>query len=135
MLVQLPSSPDIPILPGVTIALAGSVAIRNLGLSASLDPAVISVYAAPPDAPDVYATGTPLVSLPSASIPPGGETEAVFGFELSEGSSYASILEQGKLRLGLSLSFTDSGGTTVSVGVELTKIEITIAGRPFLLIP
>ena len=45
------------------------------------------------------------------------------------------ILEKSKMRIGVKLVFPENAGLLMRAGFELTQLELTASGRPFMLIP
>lgn len=135
LLVSLPDSPDIPVHSAILLSFSGEITIRNLDSSNILRLVNLSVHVAPEDTKNIYADGEIFASVPVDDIYPGESALITFGFELTEDSPYAEILDSSKTRIGVHLRFPETNGEYMQAGYELTRLDLVASGRPFSLIP
>jgi len=135
LLVNLPDTAEIPFHSAFTIVFSGKITIRNLNSSGVLRLVNLSVHVAPEEIEDIYASGEILVSIPVDDIDPGKSADIDFGFEIAEDSAYAEIFESSVTRIGIKLKIPESTGELMHAGYELTRLELSVSGKPFSLIP
>ncbi len=135
MIIDLPSAPETPSLSGFVTTFEGAITVGNLNQTGVLQLVHLSVLAAPTTAANVYEEGALLVSLPVDPIGPGEASEASFVAHIDEDSPLSEIIATSSMRVGIKLTFPETTNQTMEAGFELTHLQLSVSGRPFLLIP
>ena len=133
--VGLPPISDLPPLADISIRFVGSIAIRNTDPSVPIQLVSLSVFAAPSGTDDIYSGDTKVASAPIDSIAPGETSFATVILEVHEGSPIEDILDSEAFMIGMSVYFPASTGKKQRAVIELTGLQLSVSGHPFLLIP